>query len=98
MNWLPIECGLSINISDKFSHTFETAPKWWLVALVVPILSKCEEFKCCDKGKHSVFLTTLSAKDFFSVLRTEGKIVRVRSEKVSIVSNKPQKKSTETSK
>ena len=63
-----------------------------LVAFVVPILSKCDEFKC-DNGKHSTFLTTFVCKRFFlAVLRTEEKRFRVRYEKVPIVSNKPQKR------
>lgn len=64
-----------------------------LVAFVVPILSKCDELKCCDNGKHSAFLTTFVCKRFFlAVLRTEEKRFRVRFEKVPIVCNKPQKR------
>lgn len=54
-----------------------------LVAFVVPILSKCDEFKCCDNGKHSTFFTkTTSVKCFFFAdLRTKEKRFRVRLEK-----------------
>ena len=99
VNWLPIECGLSINISDKFSHTFETAPKWWLVALVVPILSKCEEFKCCDKGIHSVFWTTFVCKRFFFGFTDRGKnSSRTIWKSIHRFQQTTKKKSTETSK
>ena len=64
-----------------------------LVEFIVPRLSKCDELKCSDDGRHCHILCSFLCKTFFlAVFRTQEKKFRVQCEKKPIVQNKPQKR------